>query len=120
MSALSRRALLGALLAAPAVSRAQAAPRLVVVGGGFGGASAARFARAHAPDVAVTLIEPQPRFITCPYGNLVLGGVRRMEDITHGYEGLAARGVRIVADRVVGHRPGGAQPAAGWWRYARL
>jgi len=105
MSALSRRALVGALLAAPAISHAQAAPRLVVVGGGFGGASAARFARLHAPDVAVTLIEPQPRFITCPYGNLVLGGIRRMEDITHGYEGLAARGVRIVADRVVGIDP---------------
>ncbi|WP_372618939.1 FCSD flavin-binding domain-containing protein [Falsiroseomonas sp.] len=108
MVAHSRRSALvaaAALLGAPAVSRAQGQARLVVVGGGFGGASAARFARLSAPDVAVTLIEPQPRFITCPYGNLVLGGLRDMAAITHGYEGLAARGVRIVQDRAVGIDP---------------
>ena len=85
--ALSRRALLGTAaagglgaLAAPAVSRAQgaAAARLVIVGGGFGGASAARFARASFPDLDVTLVEGQPRFLTCPYSNLVLGGMRRL------------------------------------------
>lgn len=103
----SRRALLatGALLAAPSLGRAQAAARLLVVGGGFGGASAARFARVTYPELDVTLVEPQPRFITCPYGNLVLGGFKRMEDITHGYEGLAARGVRVVQDRVAGIDP---------------
>ena len=101
----SRRALLGtaaagaALLAAPAIVRAQgAAARLVVVGGGFGGATAARFARVSFPDLDVTLVEPQPRFLTCPYTNLVLGGARRLEDITHSYDGLRARGVRLVQD----------------------
>lgn len=93
------------LLAAPAFGRAQGQARLLVVGGGFGGASAARFARTFAPEVAVTLVEPQPRFITCPYGNLVLGGLREMPAITHGYEGLAARGVRVVQDRAVGIDP---------------
>ncbi|HEV7267311.1 MAG TPA: FCSD flavin-binding domain-containing protein [Falsiroseomonas sp.] len=108
MHALTRRAALlspAALLGAPAVSRGQGQARLVVVGGGFGGASAARFARLSAPEVAVTLIEPQRRFITCPYGNLVLGGMRDMAAITHGYEGLAARGVRIVQDHAVGIDP---------------
>ncbi|WP_305670758.1 FAD-dependent oxidoreductase, partial [Falsiroseomonas sp.] len=93
------------MLAAPALGRAQGQARLLVVGGGFGGASAARFARSLAPEVAVTLVEPQPRFVTCPYGNLVLGGLREMPAITHGYEGLAARGVRVVQDRAVGIDP---------------
>lgn len=108
MANLSRRALLGAsaaLIAAPRASRAQAQARLVVIGGGFGGASAARFARITAPDVSVTLIEPRARFVTCPYGNLVLGGVRQLSDITHGYEGLAARGIRLIHDWAAGIDP---------------
>jgi len=95
----TRRATLAAfagLLAAPAVANAQARPRLVILGGGFGGASAARFARDHFPNLDVTLIERSRRYVTCPYGNLVLAGRRRMEDITFGYERLAARGVRVI------------------------
>jgi sulfide dehydrogenase [flavocytochrome c] flavoprotein subunit len=98
---LSRRALLGAAalpLAAPRMVHAQAQARLLVIGGGFGGASAANFARRHYPWLEVTLVEPRTRFVTCPYGNLVIGGVRRIEDITHGYDGLRARGVRVVHD----------------------
>lgn len=94
---LTRRAVLG-LLAAPAVSRAQGAARLLVVGGGFGGASAARFARLTAPELQVTLVEPMARFVTCPYGNLLLGGYRQIGDITHSYDGLRAAGIRIVQD----------------------
>jgi NADPH-dependent 2,4-dienoyl-CoA reductase/sulfur reductase-like enzyme len=94
-----RAALLGAatVLAAPRV-RAQAPIRLAILGGGFGGASAARFARDHFPDVEVTLIERSRTFLTSPYGNLVLGGKRRIEDITFTYDGLARRGVRVVHD----------------------
>ncbi len=101
---LSRRALLGAaaLLATPSLSRAQGQARLLVVGGGFGGASAAAFARRRYPDLAVTLVEPKTRFVTCPYGNLVIGGVRQMGDITHGYDGLRAKGVRVVHDWATG------------------
>jgi sulfide dehydrogenase [flavocytochrome c] flavoprotein chain len=97
----TRRAAL-ALLAAPAVSRAQGAARLLVVGGGFGGASAARFARASYPDLQVTLVEPMARFVTCPYGNLLLGGFRQIGDITHSYDGLRAAGVRLVQDWAAG------------------
>jgi NADPH-dependent 2,4-dienoyl-CoA reductase/sulfur reductase-like enzyme len=101
---LSRRAaLLGAgALALPHIARAQAGPRLVIVGGGFGGASAARFARINHPTLSVTLIEPLQRFVTCPYGNLVLAGDRQLSDITHGYDGLRARGVRVVHDWAAG------------------
>jgi sulfide dehydrogenase [flavocytochrome c] flavoprotein chain len=108
--ALPRRAtLLGAaaLLAAPSITaRAQdRQARLVVIGGGFGGASAASFARRTYPWLDVTLVEPRVRFVTCPYGNLVLGGVRQMADITHSYDGLRARGVRHVQELAVGIDP---------------
>ncbi len=86
-----------AALGAPRIARAQArGGRLVIVGGGFGGASAARFARDHYPDLEVTLIERSRSFTTCPYGNLVLAGRRDIESITFSYDRLAARGVRVV------------------------
>lgn len=97
----TRRAAL-ALLAAPALSHAQGAARLLVVGGGFGGASAARFARTTYPDLQVTLVEPMARFVTCPYGNLLLGGLRHIGDITHAYDGLRAAGIRLVQDWAAG------------------
>jgi NADPH-dependent 2,4-dienoyl-CoA reductase/sulfur reductase-like enzyme len=93
------------MLALPTVLRAQTAARLVVVGGGFGGATAARFARATYPDIQVTLVEPLTRFVTCPYGNLLLGGYRQIGDITHSYDGLRAQGVRILHDWAAGIDP---------------
>lgn len=98
-----------ATFAAPAFLRAQTAGRLLIIGGGFGGASAARYARIAYPEVSVTLIEPQTSFVTCPYGNLILGGKRTLGDITHSYDGLRARGVEVVHDRATeidaeGHR----------------
>jgi sulfide dehydrogenase [flavocytochrome c] flavoprotein subunit len=104
--ALPRRALLGAAalvpLAAPRRSAAQGQARLLVIGGGFGGATAASFARRRHPWLEVTLVEPRTRFVTCPYGNLVIGGMRQIGDITHGYDGLRARGVTVVHDRAAG------------------
>ena len=109
MQTLTRRAALGAALLAPlaaprAVSAqgAAAQARLVVIGGGFGGASAASFARRRFPWMEVTLVEPKTRFVTCPYGNLVIGGTKRLDDISHGYDGLRARGVRVVHDWAAG------------------
>jgi sulfide dehydrogenase [flavocytochrome c] flavoprotein subunit len=108
-STLSRRGFLAAAgaaaLAAPSIARAQGAARLVVVGGGFGGASAARFARIAYPWLDVTLVEPQRSFVTCPYGNLVLAGERSLADITHSFDGLRARGVTVVHDWVEGIDP---------------
>ncbi|WP_270933869.1 NAD(P)/FAD-dependent oxidoreductase [Falsiroseomonas oryzae] len=106
---LPRRAVLGAALFAPLAAprrvSAQAQARLLVIGGGFGGASAASFARRRFPWLEVTLVEPKTRFVTCPYGNLVIGGVKRIEQITHGYDGLRARGVRVVHDWAAGIDP---------------
>ena len=104
MTRLSRRAFslaaatAGLNLGAPGVLHAQTTGRLVVIGGGFGGASAARYARIAFPRLDVTLIEPKATFVTCPYGNLLLAGERTLPQITHSYDGLKARGVRVVQD----------------------
>jgi sulfide dehydrogenase [flavocytochrome c] flavoprotein subunit len=93
------------LLAAPATLHAQARGRLVIIGGGLGGGSAARFARIQFPQVQVTLIEPKDRFVTCPYGNLILAGRRTLPQITHSYAGLVRRCVRHVRDTAVAIDP---------------
>jgi sulfide dehydrogenase [flavocytochrome c] flavoprotein subunit len=89
-----------AVMGAPALVRGQSAARVVVVGGGFGGATAAKYVKLWAPAAQVTLVEPAERFVTCPYSNLVLGGLRDMASITHGYDKLAQR-VTLVRDSAV-------------------
>jgi sulfite dehydrogenase len=74
--------------------------RVVVVGGGFGGATAARYLRLWGGNVEVTLVERNPSFISCPISNLVVGGYRQMADITMGYDGLKAMGVKVVQGEV--------------------
>lgn len=86
-------------LGGPAI--AQAAASVVVIGGGFGGATAARAVRRFAPTAKVTLIEPARQFQTCPFSNYVLAGFRTMADITHSYDGLRAAGVAVVHDTAV-------------------
>ena len=75
--------------------------RVVVVGGGFGGATAARYLRLWGGNVDVTLVERNPQFISCPMSNLVVGGFKQMAEITLGYGGLRALGVKVVQDEVV-------------------
>ena len=74
--------------------------RVVVVGGGFGGATAARYLRLWGGRVDVTLVERNAEFISCPLSNLVLGGMRGMADITRGYDGLRATGVKLLRGEV--------------------
>ena len=73
--------------------------RVVVVGGGFGGATVARYLRAWAPRVQVTLVEPAERFVTCPFSNHYLAGLRSWDSISHGYDGLRAAGVQVIHAR---------------------
>lgn len=87
-----------ATFAAPSLLHAKDSARLVIIGGGFGGASAARFARLNFPQIDVTVIEPQKSFVTCPYGNLLLGGTRTLSDITHQYVALKKRGINFIHD----------------------
>ncbi len=79
---------------------ARAAPRVVVVGGGYGGATAAKYLRLVDPGIEVTLVEPEAAFVSCPMSNLVIGGFNALADITVPYDGLARNhGVRLARDR---------------------
>ncbi|MGA1644557.1 MAG: FAD-dependent oxidoreductase, partial [bacterium] len=72
-------------------------PRVVVVGGGFGGATAAKYLRMMDRDMEVTLVEPNSTYYTCPFSNLVVGGVKGMTDIAHDYKTLQSKyGVNFV------------------------
>lgn len=100
---LNRRRFLGsmaagsALLAAPMV-RAQSRPRVVVIGGGAGGATVARYlAKDGADALDVTLIEANPIYTTCFFSNLYIGGFREFESLQHGYDKIGA-GVTVVHD----------------------
>ena len=72
----------------------KSARRVVVVGGGWGGATAAKYVRLHDPSIEVVLFEPNREFISCPFSNLVLSGTRTMASITFGYDGLRRHGVK--------------------------
>jgi NADPH-dependent 2,4-dienoyl-CoA reductase/sulfur reductase-like enzyme len=75
----------------------QTAGRVVVVGGGFGGATYARYLRRADATLDVTLVEPHRQFVTCPFSNAVLIGLRDLASVTHGYDALRQRyGVRVV------------------------
>lgn len=80
----------------------KASGHVVVVGGGYGGATIAKYLRMWSEGgVQVTLIERNPTFISCPISNLVIGGSKTMEDITVSYDGLKNRwGVRVIQDEV--------------------
>lgn len=96
----TRRALLGGLaatVAAPALGGTR--PSVIVVGGGFGGASAARELAAH--DLAVTLIEPSEHYVSCPSSNAVIAGLKPMSALTFGYDGLRKAGIAVRHDSVV-------------------
>jgi sulfide dehydrogenase [flavocytochrome c] flavoprotein chain len=102
---LSASAGVSALGACAGMEETAAAGRVVVIGGGFAGATAARYIRLWAPDVAVTLVERNSEFVSCPMSNLVLGGNTRIENLTSGYDGLRKHGVRIVRDDAVAVDP---------------
>ncbi|MEC8196502.1 MAG: FAD-dependent oxidoreductase, partial [Pseudomonadota bacterium] len=104
---LNRRTFLGTAAAAASLSapmvRAMGKPRVVVVGGGAGGATAARYiAKDSKGAIDVTLIEPTRTYYTCFFSNLYLGGFKEIGDIGHTYGGLAAGGVNVVHDWAVG------------------
>jgi len=72
--------------------------RVAVVGGGYGGATAAKHIRMLDPSIEVVLVEPGDAFVSCPISNMVLGGFRTIADVTTPYTGLARHGVRMVKD----------------------
>ena len=77
-------------------------PKVVVVGGGYGGATAAKYVRMWSDyGIQVTLIEPNANFWSCPISNLVIGGSKTMADVTMSYDNLVKRhGVNLIKDYV--------------------
>ena len=102
LSAASALGTVGLLSGCATGTAGAGAAHVVVVGGGYGGATAAKYTRLFSEGkVRVTLIEPNPQFISCPISNLVIGGQRNMDFITHSYDNLQNRhGVRLVRDSV--------------------
>ena len=78
-------------------ARANTQARVVVVGGGFGGATCAKYLRLADPSLKVTMVTPQPQFITCPFSNAALVGLRSLASLTYTYQQLReGYGVQIV------------------------
>jgi sulfide dehydrogenase [flavocytochrome c] flavoprotein subunit len=90
-----------ASLALPCPSHARSAARIVVIGGGFGGASCARALRRISPKLEVTLIEPNRIFNACPFSNEVIAGLREIEAQQFGYDRIDAEGVSVIAQAAV-------------------
>jgi sulfite dehydrogenase len=89
-----------ALAAAGCASTPSYKSRVVVVGGGFGGATAAKYLRLWDPTIEVIVVERNTLLTSCPISNLVLAGYNQIGDIQQGYDGLRRHGVRVVNDDV--------------------
>ena len=117
-----------AALPAPALARGEVMPasgrRVVVVGGGWGGCTAAKYIRLEDPAIEVVLVEPEAAFRSCPLSNWVIAGLGEMGDLTFGYEALAnRRGVKVLRGRAVGVDAAAREVAleeGGFLRYDRL
>ena len=101
---------------------AKAGRRVVVIGGGWGGSTAAKYIRQEDPGIEVVLLEPNRQFVSCPFSNLVLSGVRPIESITFGYDGLRKQGVKVIHDVATAIEPerSRVRVAAGYLQYDRL
>src|SRR5437870_5269601 len=103
MSALTRRQVLGLAGVLPLACMdtrwawTQTSSRVVVVGGGFAGATCAKYLRRADPGLEVTMVTPQRQFVTCPFSNAVLVGLRDLASVTYNYDGLRQHsGVQVV------------------------
>jgi len=96
--------------------------RVVVIGGGWGGATAAKYVRLHDPSIEVVLIEPNRRFVSCPFSNLVLSGVRTIDSLTFDYGRLRRHGMRVLHETATGVEPSArrVRVGGGYLAYDRL
>jgi sulfide dehydrogenase [flavocytochrome c] flavoprotein chain len=111
MSRLSRRTFLAGAAAAslpfglPTNSSAASGARIVIIGGGFGGASVARYLKRHDPGLSITVVEREQQFITCPFSNGVLGGLWPLSRVTFDYRKMRAAGVDVIRDTAIAIDP---------------
>jgi NADPH-dependent 2,4-dienoyl-CoA reductase/sulfur reductase-like enzyme len=90
-----------ALMPVPAIAQG-AGPKVVVIGGGFAGASAARFVQAGNSAINVTLVESNPTFTACPFSNAVIGGLRDLRAQQFGYDKIKEAGVTVAIQLATG------------------
>ena len=111
MNPFNRRAFIKAAFAAAPASAFLTLPNnahagrkasVVVVGGGFGGATAAKYLKKMDPALDVTLVERLKTYTSCPLSNEILTGHGKIEDLQTGYDGLAKRGVKVMFDDAIG------------------
>lgn len=95
-------ALLGSAALAGCASSSARAAKVVVVGGGFAGFTCARALKAAAPELSVTLVEPNRTYTACPFSNLVVAGRRTLEAQRFGYASAARLDINVVHERVSG------------------
>ena len=93
---------LGSLVGCASTGTLPSKAKVVVIGGGYGGATAAKYVRMLSDyKIDVVLVEPNASFISCPISNLVIGGSKTMGDITTPYDNLGGKhGVTLVRDMV--------------------
>lgn len=96
LARVGKTAVAGAAVVALPVYAAGSAGKVVVIGGGFGGATAAKYIKRRNPAIDVTLIEPAKTYYTCPFTNLYFGGLRTFEQQGHSFDELTSLGVRVV------------------------
>jgi sulfide dehydrogenase [flavocytochrome c] flavoprotein subunit len=97
LQAISAGAASAALAGCATMGRTASGGKVVVVGGGYGGATVAKYLNLWSDGaVDVTLVEADPAFVSCPLSNLVLAGSKEMGDITVGYDGLVKRGIKVL------------------------
>lgn len=94
-----------ASLAGCATPGGASAGRVVVIGAGIGGGTAAKYIKMWAPDIDVTIVERDAGFISCPISNLVLAGSTTLGDISRDYSGLSARGIKVMRDNALAIDP---------------
>ena len=109
MKSISRRKFIKQLAASAALFSAQglltscskgSRARVVIVGGGFGGSTCARYLQRFDSSLKITLIEPSRQFITCPFSNMVISGMQTMDSISQGYTAQTNRGINVLHTRV--------------------
>lgn len=102
LAAVGKATAAGAAVAlAPAYAKA-ASGKIVVIGGGFGGATAAKYLKRRSPALDVTLVEPAKTYYTCPFTNLYFGGLRTFEQQGHNFNELRSLGVKVIHDYASG------------------
>jgi sulfide dehydrogenase [flavocytochrome c] flavoprotein chain len=100
----------------------QKGKRVVVIGGGWGGATAAKYVRLADPSIEVIVLEPNKQFISCPFSNLVLSGVRTLDSLSLGYAGLRKHGVKVMHEPATAIEPDArrVRVGEGYLTYDRL